>query len=112
MNIYQEANFCNALIKRKQDKEKCYYIKEKVHSKDCIESSRVANLNKINIIGNYNEFINKCLNYLDSTEEYNKKLLTIKLQEFYNNDKYNFKLKENTLKNIIGKWKKKIFKIY
>ena len=29
----------------------------------------------------------------------------MKLQEIYNNNKYNFKLKENTLKNIIGKWK-------
>ena len=87
-------------------------IKDKEHSKECIESSKITHLNNINIIGNYNEFINECINYLDSTEEYNKKLLTIKLQEIYNNKKYNFKLKENTLKNIIGKWKKKIFKIY
>ena len=100
------SNFCNALIKRKQDKEKCYYIKDKEHSKECIESSTITHLNNINIIGKYNEFINECINYLDSTEDYNKKLLTMKLQEIYNNKKYNFKLKENTLKNIIGKWKK------
>ena len=79
------ANFCNALIKRKQDKEKCYYIKDKEHCKECIESSKITHLNNINIIGKYNEFINECINYLDSIEDYNKKLLTMKLQEIYNN---------------------------
>lgn len=59
----------------------------------------------INLIGSYNDFINKCMNYLDSTEYYNKKEITTKLQEIYNENKYNFKLKENAIKNIIGRWK-------
>ena len=100
-----EDNFCNALIKRKNDKKHCYYIFEKDHSKEYIEYSKITYINYINVIGNYNEFINKCLNYLDSTEVYNKNVLIIKLQEIYNNNKYNFKLKENTLMNLIGKWK-------
>ena len=99
------ANFCNALLKRKNDKKKCYYILEKEHSKECIELNKKNYINHINVIGNYNEFINNCINYLDSTEEYNKKELIMKLLEIYNNNKYNFKLKENVLKNIIGKWK-------
>ena len=38
-------------------------------------------------------------------EIYNKKEFTIKLQNIYNENKYNFRLKENTIKNIIGRWK-------
>ena len=58
-----------------------------------------------NLIGNYNNYLNKCFKYLDTTEEYNKKDFTLKLQNIYNENKYNFHLKENTIKNIIGRWK-------
>lgn len=34
------------------------------------------------------------------------------LRNIYNENKYYFKLKENAIKNIIGRWKKKLFKIY
>ena len=37
-----------------------------------------------NLIRNYNDFINKCFKYLYSTEEYNKKEFTLKLQNIYN----------------------------
>ena len=49
--------------------------------------------------------MNKCYKYLDSVEEYNKKDFTINLQNIYNENHYNFQLKENTIKNIIGRWK-------
>ena len=42
---------------------------------------------------------------MDSTEIYNKKEFTINLQNIYNENKYNFRLKDNTIKNIIGRWK-------
>ena len=58
-----------------------------------------------NLIGSYNDYITKCFRYLDSTEEYNKKLFTMNLQNIYNENKYSFKLKENTIKNSIGRWK-------
>ena len=62
--------------------------------------------NKIetNLIRNYNDFINKCFNYLDSTETYNKKEFRIALENIYNDNQYNFKLKENTIKNIIERY--------
>ena len=47
--------------------------------------------------------MNKCYKYLDSVEEYNKKDFTINLQNIYNENHYNFQLKENTIKNIIGR---------
>ena len=31
--------------------------------------------------------------------------MRIKLQEIYNNNNYNFRLKENTINNIINRWK-------
>ena len=49
--------------------------------------------------------MNKCYKYLDSVEEYNKKDFTINLQNIYNENHYYFQLKENTIKNIIGRWK-------
>ena len=58
-----------------------------------------------NLIGNYNDYLNKCYNYLDSSENYNKTEFKNALQNIYNENKYNFRLKENTIKNIIGRWK-------
>ena len=101
----KNSNFCNALIKRKKDKNNIYYILEKNHSKECIEFSTISIINSSNLIGNYNDYINKCNQYLDSTEDYNKTEMRVKLQEIYNSNNYNFTLKENTIKNIIGRWK-------
>ena len=101
----KNANFCNALIKRKKDKKNIYYILGKNHSKECIEYNKIEAFNSKNIIGNYNDYISKCNQYLDSTENYNKNEMRIKLQEIYNNNNYNFRLKENTINNIINRWK-------
>ena len=76
-----------------------------MHSADCETLSIINKKEEINLIGNYNDFINICYKFLDSTEIYNKKEFTIKLQNIYNENKYNFRLKENTIKNIIGRWK-------
>ena len=101
----RQSLFCNALVKRKEGKNFVYFILDKQHSKECDSLSTVKKKEDINLIGNYNEFINKCFKYLDSTEFYNKKEFTINLQNIYNENKYNFRLKENTIKNIIGRWK-------
>ena len=78
---------------------------EKEHSKECNDLI-VTNIKlESNIIGNYNDYLNKCYKYLDSVEECNKKDFTINLQNIYNENQYNFQLKENTIKNIIGRWK-------
>ena len=45
------------------------------------------------------------MNFLDSTEYYNREDFTNKLQGIYNENKYNFSLKDNTIKNIIERWK-------
>ena len=58
-----------------------------------------------NLIGTYNDYITKCFKYFDSTEDYNKKEFKVALENIYNDNKYIFKLKENTIKNIIDKWK-------
>ena len=42
---------------------------------------------------------------MDSTEDYNKKEFKFDLENIYNENKYIFKLKENIIKNIIGRWK-------
>ena len=56
----KNSNFCNALIKRKKDKNNIYYILEKNHSKECIEFSAITIINSSNLIGNYNDYITKC----------------------------------------------------
>ena len=58
-----------------------------------------------NIIEYYKDYKDKCIKYLDSTEVYNKQEFTISLQNIYNENKYNFLLKESTIKNIIVGWK-------
>ena len=46
------------------------------------------------------------LDPIDGTKNFDKgKDFTINLQNIYNENHYNFQLKENTIKNIIGRWK-------
>ena len=97
--------FCPALLKRKLDKNNYYYILETNHSTDCLETEITKLKIKTNLIGHYNEYIDKCMSYLNGTDYYDRKEFTTKLQEIYNENKYDFKLKENTIKNIIGRWK-------
>ena len=97
--------FCNALLKRRQENNTIYFILEKSHSLECSNLHTINIKNDTNLIGNYNDYINKCFKYLDSTEDYNKKEFTINLQNIYNENKYDFRLKENTIKNIINRWK-------
>ena len=99
------SQFCNALLKRKTEKNTIYFVLEKPHSVECLECHTKNKKIETNLIGNYNDYINKCFKYLDSTEEYNKKDFKLKLQNIYNENKYDFRLKENTIKNIIGRWK-------
>ena len=101
----RKTAFCNALIKRKTDKKNVYFTLENQHSKECNDLFIIDLKNETNLIGNYTDFINKCFAFLDSTEIYNRKEFTVKLLQIYNENKYNFKLKENTIKNIIGRWK-------
>ena len=42
---------------------------------------------------------------MDNSEIYDIKEFTNALQKIYNDNKYTFLLKQNTIKNIIGKWK-------
>ena len=51
-----------------------------------------------NLIGNYYNYINKCYKYFDSTEECNKKEFSMKIQNIYNENKYDFRLKRILLK--------------
>ena len=101
--------FCNAIIKRKIEKDNCIYILEKDHSEDCnnLISQKFEAPKIINI---YNDFITKCFNFLNSQETYNKREFTLKLQNIYNENHYKFRLKENTIKNIIGSWKQNSLK--
>ena len=101
----RKSLFCNALVKRKKEKKFIDYNLEKMNSVVCETLSNINKKEEINLIGNYNDFINKCFKFLDSTEIYNKQEFTIKLQNIYNENKYNFRLKENTIKNIIGRCK-------
>ena len=101
----RNTTFYNALIKRKTENKKYYFILEINHSIECGETENRLIKTETNLIGIYNVYINKCRNYLDSTDYYNKKEFKLKLQEIYNENQYNFRLKENTIKNIIGRWK-------
>ena len=102
---HRNTQFCNAFVKRKEIKNNIYYILEKPHSFECVEFQSINTKIETNLVGDYNDYVIKCNKYLDSTEEYNKKEITLKLQNIYNENKYNFRLKENTIKNIIGRWK-------
>ena len=77
----------------------------KEHSSLCNKFLVIKKDNESDVILHYNDFILKCNSYLDSQEIYNRKDFTEKLQEIYNENKYNFNLKENTIKNIISRWK-------
>ena len=44
----------------------------KGYTKDYLDADNIEVKNNINLIGNYNHFINKCTNCLDSMEYYNR----------------------------------------
>ena len=72
--------FCNPILKRKEDKKSIYYILEKNHSKECLELITTNIKIETNLIGTYNDYINRCFKYLDSKEEFNKKEFKTALQ--------------------------------
>ena len=63
--------------------------------------------NKSNIISEFNDYVKKCYNLLDSQETYNKTEFIALLKDLYNDEKinYSFKLKDTTIPNIISRWK-------
>jgi hypothetical protein len=82
---------------------------EKDHSEEC-NNIITRKKDAPKIISDYNDYLTKCFTYLDSTENYNKREFTMELQNIYNENKYKFALKENTIKNIIGRWKQNSLK--
>ena len=94
----RKSPFCNALLKRKEDKNTHYFKLEKDHSKECKELFTNNLKIETNLIGTYNDYITKCLKYLDSTEDYNKKEFKVALENIYNDNKYIFKLKKIQLR--------------
>ena len=96
----KDSYFCNALIKRIKDNKKYYFKLVKKHSEECINLVVNKIKNDSNIIGNYNMFIEKCQDYLNKQEIYDKKLFNENLLKIYNEGKYNFKLRDYTISTI------------
>ena len=97
----KNGNLCNTLAKRKKIKDIIIYELENYHSKLCNDLIVNSIKNNSSIIADYKSFIEKCNIYMDQSEIYNKKEFNIALQNIYNQSKYNFLLKPNTIKNII-----------
>ena len=62
------------MLKRKEEKDNIYFILEKDHSEECLKLHTINKKIETNLIGNYNDYINKCFKYLDSIENYNKRI--------------------------------------
>lgn len=86
---------------REKEKILFYYNLEKPHSKFCEELVEINKIIRTNIIGNYNDYINKCFNYLDSTENYNKAEFKIALQSIYNENNIVIMLYLPAIKNFL-----------
>ena len=93
--------FCSALIKRFKENNLIYYKLLYEHSKKCNELTNVQ-IPEDDNIKNYNEYCKECFKYLETVEIFDKKDIKENLLSIYNENKYNFKLKENTIENIIG----------
>ena len=75
------------------------------HNEECKKFNIIHKNYEDNTIHNYEEFVKQCRTFMDSSEFYNKKEFRVKLLDIYNKEKCNFKLKENTIDNIINNWK-------
>ena len=62
------------LLKRKEEKNKIYFILEKNSQEECLNLHSENRKIVSNLIDNYNYYINKYFNYLVGAENYNKKL--------------------------------------
>ena len=72
MREYIQKHFAKLLLKEKL-KKSIYCILENSHSKECNGLYLVNLKNETNLIGNYNDFINKCFTFLDSQKHIIKK---------------------------------------
>ena len=96
---------CHSIVKRIVNKENITYEMIRDHNEECKKFNIIHKNYEDNTIHNYEEFVKQCRTFMDSSEFYNKKEFRVKLLDIYNKEKYNFKLKENTIDNIINNWK-------
>ena len=99
--------FCPAILKRYNDGTNITFNLSQKHSDSCIDYIVNDIKNKSNIISEFNDYVKKCYNLLDSQESYNKTEFIALLKDLYNDEKinYSFKLKDTTIPNIISRWK-------
>ena len=81
--------------------KKKYYIYQlyQNHSDkwDDLYKSIVNKREKIKLLDDYSSYEFKCFKYLNRIEYYNKKEIEMKLRDIYNNNKFSFLLKNNTI---------------
>ena len=99
--------FWHAIVKRKKIAKTIIYDLTNKHSEECIKLMLNEVVNTTNIIKIFTEFISSSYQILDTKDTYNKYELIAELKDKYNDkkDEYNFKLKSNTISNIISRWK-------
>ena len=101
--------FCNSIINKIDISNKSIFKLKKKHSEECNDlfKTHINNLNEKNIF-KYNDFVDKCIQYLDNIEFYNKKEIVIELKKIYLSNKFSFILKDYTISIILFKKKRYI----
>ena len=69
----KNGSFCTALVKRIKLKDKITFDLENNHSKICNDLTLNKIINNSHIISDYKSFIEKCKNYIDNSDIFNKK---------------------------------------
>ena len=107
------GNFCNAEIileinnQNNNNEQKFKFIKD--HSLDC-KNFEIVNPKIKTEINKWEEFKDKCYNFLENTNIYDNKSLIKEFHNIFEKGEYNFTFNEKKLVNMIKHWKRNSIK--
>ena len=81
----------------------------KYYSEEC-KNLEIINPKLRNEINKWDEFRDKCINYMEKADNYENKFLINEFNKIFDKGSYNFEINDKKLVNIIRNWKRNSIK--
>jgi len=80
------------------------------HSNECYKLIK-TDVESIDIINEWDEYVNKCYNYLESLNDaYDRNIILDNLKKIHSENKYTFRYDEKKIKKLLNQWQKNSIK--
>ena len=107
------GNFCNSeiilQISNQNNITDQKFIMIKDHSEEC-KNLEIINPKLRNEINKWDEFRDKCINYMEKADNYENKFLINEFHKIFDKGSYDFEINDKKLVNIIRNWKRNSIK--